>query len=215
LEKILSQMLYPPRPKGRMRFSELPGYEKTGQWLAQRKFNGTRTLVYVNGDDVRLQSREGDGKHERFQLSQSLKEEILLLDLDRSKEYWLDGEILDSKTKNLAYKDKIVFFDILQEGEYFFGAPTLLERYEILNRICRYPQEKEPGGLALKSTENLWLAENFFSDFIGRFHDFIDRDEIEGLVLKKRNSVIDNIGAKYYEIHWQIRCRKPHKNYNF
>lgn len=211
----MHQILYPPRPKGRMLPSELPGYDKTSKWVAQRKFNGTRTLVHVLGSHVCLQSRHGES-HKQFQLTPRLKEEILSLDLDKGLEYWLDGEILDAKTKNPNYKNKIVLFDILHQGHYLFGSPDLMARYEILKRICRNPEQKEPDlGLALKVTENIWLAETFSDKFTERFQDFIDSDEIEGLVLKKRNSVIDNIGAKEYEISWQIRCRKPHKNYTF
>jgi len=210
----MHQVLYPPRPKGRMLPSELSGYDKTGKWVAQRKFNGTRTLVHVFGSHVCLQSRYGDS-HKNFQLNAQLREEILSLALDKNLEYWLDGEILDAKTKNPDYKGKIVLFDVLQEGSYLFGGPDLLQRYENLKIICKNPQEKEPGGLALKVTPNIWLAETFSKDFVDLFQDFIDNDEIEGLVLKKRNSVIDNVGSKEYEISWQIRCRKPHKNYNF
>lgn len=211
----MHRILYPPRPSGRMQPIDLSMYEKSGKWIVQRKFNGTRTLIHVFGQHVCLQSRHG-GPHKQFQLSSQLKKEILSLNLDSSLEYWLDGEILDAKTKNPQYKDKIVLFDVLQCGEYLFGAPNLLARYDILKDICRNPQELEPSlGIALKVSDNIWLSQNFNEKFVDRFKDFIRCDEIEGLVLKKKDSVIDNIGAKEYEITWQIRCRKPTKNYGF
>ena len=39
---------------------------------------------------------------------------------------------------------------------------------------------------------------------------FIAHDEIEGLVLRKKNSSITNAGSKEYDVSWIIRCRKPH-----
>jgi ATP-dependent DNA ligase len=211
----MHQVLFPPRPAGRMLSTAIPTYEKSRKWIAQRKFNGTRTLVHIHGDHICFQSRYGDG-HKQFKETPALVREFRSLDIKSDLEYWFDGEILDAKTTNPNYKRKVVLFDILQEGEYFFDSPNLLERYEILRRICRFPIEKEPGyGIALKVTDNIWLAENFSDNLKHHFEEFIDKDEIEGLVLKKKDSVIDNIGTKYYETHWQIRCRKPQKNYKF
>lgn len=211
----MHKVLFPPRPVGKMLPSTLPMYEKTKQWIVQRKFNGTRTLIHIHGDHICFQSRYGDA-HKQFKESASLIAEFRSLNLNPSLEYWFDGEILDAKTTNPDYKGKIVLFDILQEGEYLFGSPNLLERYEILRSICHSPKELEPAyGLALQVTKNIWLAENFSENFNRHFKEFIDKDEIEGLVLKKKESVIDNVGAKYYEVPWQIRCRKTSKNYLF
>ena len=211
----MHRVLFPPRPVGKMLPTALPTYEKSGKWIVQRKFNGTRTLVHIHGDHICFQSRYGDD-HKKFKETPALIREFRSLNFQPDLEYWLDGEILDAKTSNPNYKNKIVLFDILQEGEYLFGSPNLLGRYEILQKICNNPTQKEPAyGLALQVTNSIWLAENFSDNFKYHFEEFIDKDEIEGLVLKKKDSVLDNVGAKYYEIPWQIRCRKPHKNYGF
>ena len=135
----------------------------------------------------------------------------------KGKEYWLDSELLFCKTKDPHYKNRIVLFDVLQAGKYLIHGPTVLERMDILSDICGNPTELESKhGLALVASENIWLAETFsHENLVKEFKRHLDKDEIEGLVIKKGNSKIDKLGKRYYEVSWQIRCRKPHKNYNF
>lgn len=209
------KFIFPPRPIGKIDPSQLPDYEKTGKWIAQRKFNGTRNVINVFNGNVEMFERTGK-KHSQFVLTKEIKQEILSLKIDKNLDYRFDSEILNAKTSNAAYKQKIVLFDILTyESRYLFGAPKLLERYEILKKICGSPTQHEPNGIALRISEHVWLAENFYDNFTQRYKEFILREEIEGLVLKLKDSVIDNIGLKEYEIAWQIRCRKKSKNYNF
>ena len=109
------EAVYPPRPKSRILPARLPSYEKTGKWVVQRKFNGTRINVYIHGDAVRLFHK---GRSPRqFHLTERLKCEILSLKLDPNSAYWLDGELLDAKTKTPAYKGTVVLSDVLQAGE--------------------------------------------------------------------------------------------------
>ena len=206
------EVIYPPRPESRILPARLPEFEKTGRWVVQRKFNGTRIQVYVHNGTVRL-LHKGE-RPKQFILTTGLKSEILSLNLDPALVYWLDGELMDAKTKTSAYKGKIVLYDVLQAGRYFFGAPNLMGRLAVLDEICKHPTEKEPNlGIALRVTPNVWMAETFTTDFSKRFKDFILHNEIEGLVLKQKDSVIKNYGKKEYDVPWQIRCRKPNKLY--
>lgn len=85
----------------------------------------------------------------------------------------------------------------------------------MLGEICNSPKEMEAGGLAKQVSKNIFLAETFDSNFHREFDRFIDRDEIEGLVLRKKTSFLENRGLREYSVSWQIRCRKPNKNYTF
>jgi ATP-dependent DNA ligase len=194
---------------------QLPEYENTGQWVVQRKFNGTRTVIHISFDrKVEMFSRHG-GPHKQFKPSKQLLSDIANLNIEPGKEYWLDGEVMDAKTTSPQYKDKVVLFDILFAGKLLFGKPTLMDRLAMLADICRHPTAKEPNGIALMVTPNLWMAETFDSGFTARFKEMLERDEIEGLVLKKKESVIDNFGNAEYETNWLIRCRKPHSGGNY
>lgn len=218
--------MFPPRPKHRIRPIELGRYEKQKVWVAQRKFNGTRALVHVTSD-LRVEVwRPGKTPHLQWSISPEIVRQVLSLQLDHGKEYWFDGELLNNKTSEghalsndpnyRDYKNRIVFFDILQAGKYLFGKPDLIGRQNLLYNICRQPATLEPSrGIAWVVTENLWLAQTFDGNFQDRWNDFIDMPEIEGLVLKRTKSVLDNFGAKEYEVEWQLRCRKESKNYPF
>lgn len=202
--------IYPPRPKGKLDHKLLPKYED-GRWIAQRKFNGTRTLIHIIGKDVYFWNRHGI-QHNQF--NENFKKEVLELNLTEN-EYWLDGELLATKTKTPFYKGKMVLYDVLQAGQYLFGI-SQLKRIDLLSQICRNPQKLECNlGIALEVSGNVWMAETFFNNFEVEYKKFIDCPEIEGLVLRKKNSVLDSFGRKEYEVDWQIRCRKPAKNYAF
>lgn len=209
------EILYPPRPKSKILPTQLSEYERSGKWVVQRKFNGTRVLLNVHGNKIHILNRHGIPP-KLFSLSSEHKKEIATFNLDPNKNYWFDGELLDHKTITPFYKKRIVLFDLLQAGEYFFTAPHLLSRLDLLKQILNNPQKREPNlGIALQSTEHFWLAETFDKNFTDRFNDFIENPEIEGCVLKRKDSCIDNLGKKEYEVGWQIRCRKPHANYDF
>ena len=207
-------VIYPPRPKNKIHPRDLSYYEERG-YLTQRKFNGSRNLVYISSDrDVECFGRHGS-YHGRFQISKDLKEEILSnLDLIDGQEYWIDSELMN-KTKSDYYRNKIILFDVLQAGQYFFSNPIQEVRLELLYDICNRPKELDDHkGLAFKVSENILLAETFDSLFEKRFKEKVF-DEIEGLVLRDPNSIIGNFGAKKYEASWLIRCRRPNNMYNF
>jgi ATP-dependent DNA ligase len=211
------QYIYPPRPKSRIPPGNLPTYEKFRIWVAQLKFNGTRTVIQITpSGNVNFFNRH-HAEHRRFTPSQDIIDQVLNLDLEKGKEHWLDGELIKNRTKDLRYKDKIILFDVLMlDGKYLFGKPTQLIRLGLLQKICRFPKKLEPGyGIALSVSDNIWMAEYWENDFVKHFEAFITCPEIEGLVLRKKTSVIDNVGTAEYEVSWLLRCRKPDTNYEF
>ena len=210
--------LFPPHPDSKISPHELCDYEKSGKWLAQRKFNGTHVLIYVSkGRKVSILTRHGTPP-KLFSLTKSHVDQILSLNLEEGKDYWLNGELLDHKTKSKEYKGKIVLFDVLHVGRYLIRKLDQLQRIELLDEICRHPKVLEPNhGVALQVTKDLWMAETWKEDFQLHFNELINLDEIEGLILRKMHSYIDNFGQKQYNVSWIVRCRKPHAggNYNF
>lgn len=211
------KILYPPHPNTKITPNALKRYDN-GEWVAQRKFNGTHILVNVAPNrDVGILTRHGTPP-KLFSLSQRHIDQILALNLEAEKEYWLNGELLDHKTTDPRYKGKLVFFDVLQAGRYLMRNPNQMERLALLDDICRHPTELEPAnGIALQVSDDIFMAETFETDFEARFSEHIETDEIEGLILRKRNSAIDNFGRKEYDVSWILRCRKPHGggNYSF
>lgn len=208
--------MFPPRPKFRIPPAQLPKYEKQGKWVVQRKFNGTRTLIHVTQQGGVEAWRPGKTPHKAWSITPEIASQFTELAIEPGSEYWFDGELLYSKTTDEHYKNRVVLFDILQAGRYLFGSPDLMGRQKLLLEICGNPTELESKhGIALAVRPNIWVAETWPNGFVDRYQDFIELDEIEGLVLKRANSKLDNFGNSLYEVAWQIRCRKEHKNYAF
>src|ERR1035437_9128978 len=95
--------IFPPRPKGRMIAGLLPEYESSGEWVAQRKFNGQRNPIYISADSSRkvLFFGREEHPHENWEPTPSLVEQIRSLNFKPDLDYWLDSELYSSaKTKN-------------------------------------------------------------------------------------------------------------------
>jgi len=209
------KIIYPPRPKGKMLPSDLKLYED-GDWLAQRKFRGSRIVINIaKNRDITVGSRHG-AKFSKFDLSQSERQELLsCLNLEDNKEYWLDGELMN---KDVDSTKEIIFFDVLQAGNYLFFKPTQEQRIEILKEICNNPTKKCASGIALEISTKFWMAETFVDNFRARFDESLDNEQLEGLVLRKKRVGLDSLGEKEYETTNLIRCRKPFsktKGYEF
>ena len=108
-----------------------------------------------------------------------------------------------------------MLFDLLQAGDYLFGVDQVT-RLETLEKICRHPIKLEPHhGVALVVTEHIWLAEVFDKDFETHWEKLIHIPEIEGLVLREKDAILDNTGHKQYDVGWMVRVRKPDRGGNY
>ncbi|MHA1948279.1 MAG: hypothetical protein ACW99G_02790 [Candidatus Thorarchaeota archaeon] len=211
----MKKIIYPPHPATNMRITShrLPAYEETQQYVAQLKFNGHHIVVCITADrKVYTLTRHGT-ETKGFNLEQKHIDEFLSLDLEDGKEYWFAGELFHTRTKSAGYNKEsggnIVLFDLLQDGKYLFRVDQMT-RLKKLEKICRHPKELEPyQGVALKVTDHIWLAELFESNFAGHWKKLIHIPEVEGLVLRKKKSVLNQRGSKKYDVNWMIRVRKP------
>lgn len=204
---------FPPRPTASIpptRIAEFDG------WLAQRKFNGTRTMVFVDPDgEVVLRTRHRE-EHRAYAITDAMVESIKSLDLDRGKWHVLDGELLHSKTTRI--KDRLVLFDVLvHAGRYLVGT-TVEERLPMLRKITRDPttHEDETGcRIALVAAPTLWVAETFSDQarYDALYEQAIGLDELEGLVLKNPGGRLSPGVSEQNNGEWIVRVRKPHKNY--
>jgi len=206
-------VMFPPRPEGSVHPDDLLQYPG---WWAQRKFNGTRTVIFIDPEGTATIKNRHKEDHRAYKLTGEMREAIRSLPLERGTWHVLDGELMHSKTKGL--KDRIVVFDILvHDGEYLVGT-TVKDRFDLLFYAVGEPDtyEDETGSeLALRVNDNLWLAEMFDSDLPDRFRELNALDEIEGLVLKDPGGKMQPGVIEKNNTSWLIRCRKPHKNYQY
>jgi len=210
-------IMYPPRPKVSIPPEKIIDYEKKG-YVAQLKFNGTRTLVEMKpGGEIKLWTRNRE-PHKAYTLSEGMKADLMEFheSSDPDKHVVLDGELMHSKTKGL--KDVFIAFDILVCEDNYFIDMKMLERFRILDEIMgeQDDREKQTGReIAIYVRDHLWLADTFVYDLAGQFERFKDMDEVEGLVLKNPDAKLERGHSENNNSSWLIRARKPNKNYRF
>ena len=162
--------------------SEIPGY---GDWIFELKYDGYRIIAYIEGNSVRLVTRNGNDYTKRFN-------EIMrsLLDLASGRAMVLDGEIamVDEHGKtdfhglqnymrspnkgSLTY----IIFDILAlDGEDLRGN-TLIQRKEMLEELMM----NSPGNLYFSRHVEGSGTESFEAACSGG---------MEGIVGKKTDSI--------------------------
>lgn len=194
------QIIFPPRPKGKIHPDNLNQFESTGLYIAQKKFQGSRALIHIGKNGQVLIANRHGRPFSKFK--PNITEEVLSLNLSQGKEYWLDGEFMSDK--------RLILFDILQAGKFFFNGPDQLERLSILDEICRKPQKIAKGNLALHVTENIQMAVTYFNNFDHVYRECLPIRQLEGLVLRKKHAKINNFGFCEYETNDLIRCRKSY-----
>lgn len=212
---ISKLVMYPPRPNIAIPPATLNKYKG---WWAQRKWNGTRNMIFVLPDGTFELWNRHRNPHKQYKLTPSMRSSIqeLISKLKTGVFHVFDSELMDSKTKKI--KDRIVLYDVLvHDGQYLIGT-TYKERYEKLTHILGDPREHESDTglkLAIKYNKNLWLSEVFTESIDDRFTEALGVDEIEGLVLKDPKGKLDFGVREDNNGFWMIRVRKPHKNYEF
>lgn len=202
----LTEFLYPPRPGGSIMPGDLGYYEKTGQWVVQPKFNESRILTHVlpSGEVVfwtRHHTRPAPTHFDAPTLSLEVKKH---LKLTPGLEYWIDGGVMNREKEAGG---ELVFYDVLCVGKYLFLKQTQEDRLNLLAMICGEPQELNAEETAMKVSNHLWMSTSFRDGFNDRLKTLIGVNYIEGLVLRKLSSQIDNYGRKQYEASWMKRCR--------
>jgi ATP-dependent DNA ligase len=219
--------MYPPRPKRTVPPNKVSDYEKLG-YVGQLKFNGTRLMIeFRPNGEIKLWTRHLEAP-KQFDMPETMLASLKIVHDILGSDQWhvLDGELLHSKTKGI--KETIVFFDVLASENELCVGTTMTERQNFLLSI--FTDSEEPDNdpsyenvtgkkiafdLGFDSHNHLWLAETFFFNLEGAYNRAIELDEVEGLVLKKPNAKLKHGHSENNNGNWQIRCRKPHKNYSF
>lgn len=126
----------------------------------------------------------------------------------------LDGGLLRRKARN----NVIILWDVLvHENQYLLGT-TYRERFALLKTIMNRPLHKEflhSLWVGTSKSRDLWLAPVLKGDFRSIFEAAIKLPEIEGLVFKDMNAELKRAFHPERNSAWQIRVRKPSKNYRF
>lgn len=199
----MTRYVYPPRPKSKIKPDQLPFMESQGVYLWQPKFDGDRCVAALDDHKALLSNRHG--RWHSPHTFPEIRSELLDLKVPNGTHY-LDGELIKHQGQAV-----LVLFDVLQWVKYLTGK-SQTERLEILDDLGGDPHESLPVN---RISDHLWVSHHGLSNFCDRFSDFIKNPLLEGLMLRLASSTLSNWGSCEYEVDWQIRCRRPNKNYRF
>ena len=106
--------------------------------------------------------------------------------------------------------NKFVIFDILvHEGKYLLGT-TFKERQRLLDNL--YPT-KEYDAWVTQISQDVYRAKNFTTNIPALYKEIIKIDMYEGFVGKKDEGVLEMGMNDGNNKGWQVKARKPTKNY--
>lgn len=210
--------LFPPRPIQTTHHTELGKYDNE-QFIAQPKYNGTCCNVFISKDEIIVMNRHKG----------SITSEYSHIDFRgmHRGEGWMVvcGEFLNKNKKGEDGKPfnlKFVIWDILvYNGKYLLGS-TFEERMDLLENL--YPcsqmvvdEQKFTSYQHLCCTPhaNVYKAPCYYVNFLALYKSIEKTDLYEGLVIKRRDARLAFGLTEKNNNDWQIKCRKPTKNYDF
>lgn len=164
---MAERYLWPPRPSEAIPFEEaLKYYEGRSDWVAQYKFNDSRTVAWFRDrtGDVELWNRHG-GRAD-YVLSDGLKEQLLelLVKLGGEVGQWavIDCGLLDSRHRCPWLKNKLVIYDVLAlNGQTMLGT-SRIGRYKMLDGVM---DTKKYAIIPCQTGDGV-IVGNYFSDDI-------------------------------------------------
>jgi ATP-dependent DNA ligase len=209
--------LYPPRPEKTTHPSMIDTYDN-GQYIAQPKYNGTCCVVFMNEQEVIVMNR-----HKGMITSDYSNIDFRCM-YKPSGWMVLCGEFLNKNKKgedNTSFNLKFVLWDILvYQGKYLIGS-TFEERIKLIDNL--FPCSKfsvdnkfrTMKHLCFTSCKNIYVAPYYTEGFGKLFESIVETDLYEGVVLKRKNAKLTLGLNEKNNSEWQIKSRKPTKNYQF
>jgi hypothetical protein len=201
------QYLWPPRPEKKIPKDMLKFYEKLGFW-AQKKKNGTCTVIFARGKEVIFKTRHLDIDNGDHRMWSPTQEHIRFFQGSNKWNVYV-AELIHSKVSGGPKNQLYVFDKIVDEGVHLVGS-TFEERQLLL------ASQWEPiadEGDQTRVSDYVSIATNYTGDFVKLFSEL--KPEDEGLVLKNPKAVLKACMKQDSNNAWQIKCRIATTNYGF
>jgi hypothetical protein len=202
--------IFPPRPEYVISPDKLESYE--GNYCGQPKMNGACTIIFIKGDELRYFGRHQNENLSNFKLK---LEDLKILNSNNSEWNVIVGEYMNKNQNGIdgkPWNHKFVIFDILvYNGEYLLGS-TFEERVSLLDTLFGTESEND---YLYKITENVFRVKTFYTNFAEKWNEIVKIGMLEGFVLKKKLAKLERGLSEKNNVLWQLKSRKPTKNYNF
>lgn len=202
--------LYPPRPEVKIPLTSIPRFDN-GQFWAQPKLNGSCAILFTDGEQVIFMNRHKETFARELLLP---KEE--LKQLHRGNGWMvLVGEYMNKSKKdknNNIFNGKFVIFDMLVYENQHLTKTSFSDRQKLLDTLY----EVNPyDGYIEKISPNVFKTVKFINAFSINYSNLTQIDMYEGLVLKRYDALLDDGISSFNNTGWQIKVRKPTKNYQY
>jgi len=214
--KYLSyRYLYPTRPANATPPEELNFWDNQSM-TAQLKMNGSNTLIFTNGEIVRVMGRHNQ-LLSNFQVSRDEIIDRLYKPLSLNGNWLvLNGETLNKSKldeRGITFNQKLVIFDILVFDSDYLVGKTFQERIDLLDSM--YGKEVSSKEYFYGISDNIFRVKSHDSGFKELFDTYSKIDLVEGLVLKRKTSKLEVATGEKNNWRSQIKCRKETKNYKY
>lgn len=200
--------IFPPRPEIKAPQTSIKKFEDLG-FIAQPKLNGSCGVLFTDGKNFKFMNRH---KASFAKINVPEKE---LASLGKGPGWTvLVGENLNKSqrgTDKKVFNNKFVIFDILvHKGTHLIGT-TFEQRQKLLDKL--YKTTPHDNWIS-KISENVFRVHNI-ENAETQWKDITAVEMYEGFVLKKKHGKLDIGFRKENNMSWQVKIRKPTKNYSY
>jgi hypothetical protein len=213
-EILTFRNVYPPRPEIVAPPSSLSLYERMG-FIAQPKLNGSCGVLHLHS----ITPPKLMGRHNNTFVRMGINKEHLK-NAHRGTGYMiLVGEYMNKSQKDSnrkLFNEVFVIFDIICYNGMQLINSTFLERQEILDTLYpSYDADSKFDDYIRYVSPSIYRVNNFTSEFDSLFSKIIDTQMYEGFVLKRPDGKLENGLREKNNTGWQLKIRKPTKNYKY
>lgn len=201
--------LWPPRPEKPIPRALIRHFETLG-YVGQIKKNGTGGLLAVSPDRKVTAIRRDNTPHKAWDGPTAATHQTFA-NLPGNGWYIFVAELLHSKVpglRNINYINDMLVMD----GEYLVQS-KFIDRQKMLRDLFPTNTRSIDGHYYIID-QVTWLAHNYETGLTDVFNTLTRQDD-EGLVLKQRDAVLKSCIRENSNSGWQVKCRRPTKNYSF
>lgn len=207
---MFENYVYPPRPEKMFPASELSHFESMNMFIAQPKLNGSCCVAIVNGEKCNFYNRRKETFSKFVFSGNEMRNSFSERGLTIFCGEYLNKSQRDAKTENT--NGRLVLFDIIWYAGKSLVGTKFDERQKLLRSLFTTTEYDK---WIDRISDNLFIVKNFESNFDEIWKELIQQDVYEGLVLKKKRGLLRPGTSQQNNTDWQIKCRKPTKNYSF
>lgn len=200
--------IYPPRAKQKITSSGLATFQKLG-FVAQPKLDGSCSVLFLEAGKKPVLMNRHKETFSRYPVD---PKEFQTLHKGNGKMI-LTGEYLNKSKKNSEgepLKGFVIFDILMYEGKHLLGT-SQGERMELIYSLF---ESTDYDGYIKRIDEYAFVV-NQFDKPTEVWNEIIQTDMYEGFVLKNPKGKLRNGTRPENNGSWQVKCRKPTKNYQY